>query len=184
MSVITRLTGQHSKRVQELAALRGDMFRLAYSWCHQSSLADDLTQEAMTRGLAKLHQLRDPNGLKPWVFRILVNVWRDYLRRQKPTDDIDNYVLTDDSSPEQHWARKTIQERVRAAVSSLPQGQRIVVSLVDLQDTSYAEAADILGIPIGTIMSRLCRARRTLAERLRDQEIPSVTPIHAKRSDS
>jgi len=159
------------------------MFRLAYSWCHQSALADDLVQDAMARGLTKLDQLRDPAGLKPWMFRILVNVWRDHLRRQKPTDDIDNYVLTDEDSPELHWARQTIQQRVRAAVSNLPQGQRIVVSLVDLQDTSYAEAADILGIPIGTIMSRLCRARRTLAERLRDQDIPSVTPLHAKRSE-
>ena len=183
MSVITRLTGKHGKLVEELANLRGDMFRLAYSWCHQASLADDLVQDAMSRGIAKIDQLRDPKGLKPWAFRILVNVWRDHLRRQKPTDDIDNYVITDDSSPEQHWARQTIQERVRAAVSKLPQGQRIVVSLVDLQDTSYAEAADILGIPIGTIMSRLCRARRALAEQLRDQEIPSVTPIHAKRSE-
>ena len=182
MGIISRFTGQQKLR-EQIAALRGDMFRLAYSWCHQANLADDLVQDAMARGLAKLDQLRDPQGLKPWMFRILVNVWRDHLRRQKPDDDIDNYVISDGDSPEQHWTRQTVQDRVRAAVSKLPQGQRLVVSLVDLQDASYAEAAEILGVPIGTIMSRLCRARRTLAERLREQEIPSVTPLHAKRSE-
>lgn len=182
MGIISRLTGQHKLR-EQIADLRGDMFRLAFSWCHQSALADDLVQDAMARGLSKLEQLRDPTVLKSWMFRILVNVWHDHLRRQKPHDDIDDYVITDETSPEQHWTRQTIQQRVRAAVSNLPQGQRIVVSLIDLQDTSYAEAADILGIPIGTIMSRLCRARRTLAEQLRDNDIPSVTTLYAKRSE-
>lgn len=166
---------------EQLAVLRTDCYRLAYSWCHSPSLADDLAQEAVTRGLAKLDQLRSPADLKPWLFRILVNAWRDHLRRQRPHDDIDDCILTDPTTPEQLHVRHTLKLRVREAISKLPQGQRIVVSLVDLQEASYAEVATILDIPIGTVMSRLCRARRTLSRLLLDADIAPVTQLHTKK---
>lgn len=170
---------------EQLAGLRPDLFRLAYSWCHNPALAEDLAQEAITRGIAKLEQLRNTEDLKPWLLRILVNTWRDHLRRQRPTDDIDDVVLIDSTTPEQLSIRHNMKQRVRDAISNLPQGQRIVISLVDLQEASYAEVATILDIPIGTVMSRLCRARKALSKALMETGISSsVTQLHTKRSES
>jgi RNA polymerase sigma-70 factor (ECF subfamily) len=181
----TGRTGKTQRLREQLAGFRMDLYRLAYSWCHNPTLAEDLAQEAITRGIAKLEQLRNPEDLKPWLLRILVNAWRDHLRRQRPTDDIDDYVLTDSTTPEQLSIRHNMKQRVRDAIATLPQGQRIVISLVDLQEASYAEVATILDIPIGTVMSRLCRARRALSKVLMESDInPSVTRLHTKRSES
>jgi RNA polymerase sigma-70 factor (ECF subfamily) len=177
-------TAKSQRLREQIAGLRTDLYRLAYSWCHNTALAEDLAQEAITRSLASLEQLRNPDVLKPWLLRILVNAWRDHLRRQRPTDDIDDYVLTDSTTPEQLSIRHNMKQRVREAISTLPQGQRIVISLVDLQEASYAEVATVLDIPIGTVMSRLCRARRALSRLLLETDPNPVTQLHTKRSES
>jgi len=100
------------------------------------------------------------------LFTILSNCWRDYLRQQKPTDDIDECVFTNDDTPELAQERQNITDIVQQAVAALPQGQRQVLSLVDLEGFSYAEVAEIVDIPAGTVMSRLNRARKALAEQL------------------
>ena len=63
---------------------RSKLVRVAYSWCHQRALADDLVQETLARAMEKCGQLRDPAQLEPWLFAILTNCWRDYLRRLRP----------------------------------------------------------------------------------------------------
>lgn len=104
--------------------------------------------------------------MNSWLFTILANCWRDYLRRQKPTDDIDECVFTDDDTPELVQERQNITDIVQQAVATLPQGQRQVLSLIDLEGFSYAEVAEIVGVPAGTVMSRLNRARKALSEQL------------------
>lgn len=156
-----------------LGECRAGLFRLALMWCHDRALADDLTQEALTKALARAHQLRDPDRLRPWLYGILVNCWRDHLRARRPNEDID--------SIEEHWlatedhcelaaSRSQLATRVRAAVARLPVGQRETLALVDLEECTYAEVAQILAIPIGTVMSRLCRARAALRETLADTQ--------------
>jgi RNA polymerase sigma-70 factor (ECF subfamily) len=76
--------------------------------------------------------------------------------------------LTDESSPETETDRRTVIGRVRAAVAALPAGQRQVITLVDLEGLSYVEVANVLKVPMGTVMSRLCRARRALRKTLLD----------------
>lgn len=164
MNLLHLLGADKGMRTQ-LKERRSRLYRVAYSWCHDRTLADDLAQEALTRGLARLHQLRDVAQLDSWLFKILHNCWRDCYRCQKGFQDVDeledyHYAHTD--TPEHLHARSQVVDRVRTAVALLPIGQRQVLTLVDLEEFSYNQVAEILEIPIGTVMSRLCRARQSL----------------------
>lgn len=153
----------------ELEAARPGLYRVAYAWCRDATLADDLVQEATAKALERGDQLRDPARLKSWLFAILSRCWHDQLRARHPHQDIDELgeeSLAVDSSPLDELERRQIVLRVRAAVARLPVGQRQVLTLVDLEEFSYAEVGEILGIPIGTVMSRLCRGRRALRDEL------------------
>ena len=120
----------------------------------------------MVKALRKGSQLRDIKALDKWLFGILANCWRDHFRRQKPTENLEDMILVDEVTPEHNHAQQHIVTHVRAAVSKLPEGQRQVLTLVDLEGFSYSEVADVLAIPIGTVMSRLCRARKQLGDEL------------------
>jgi RNA polymerase sigma-70 factor (ECF subfamily) len=164
MSLLFLISGETSLRSQ-LKERRARLYRVAYSWCHDRTLADDLAQEALTRGLARIHQLRDPAQLNSWLFKILHNCWRDCFRCQKGFQDLDeleDHHYAHDDTPENLHSRSQIVNRVRAAVALLPIGQRQVLTLVDLEEFSYNQVADILDIPVGTVMSRLCRGRQAL----------------------
>lgn len=159
------LFGRSDSRRRELEQSRTALFRLAYLWCHDRSLADDLTQETLAKAVVHAGQLRDPAKLRSWLYGILANCWRDHLRARRPTEDIDaieEHHLASEFTPEHAASQSQLAARVRAAVDRLPIGQREVLALVDLEECSYAEAAEILAIPIGTVMSRLCRARASL----------------------
>ena len=151
---------------KQLEEMRPRLFKVAYSWCHAADVADDLVQDTVIKAMRNANSLRDINKMKSWLFTILANCWRDHLRRQKPTDNIDECIFTDDDSPELAQERQNITDIVQQAVATLPQGQRQVLSLVDLEGFSYAEVAEIVGIPAGTVMSRLNRARKALSEQL------------------
>ena len=151
---------------KQLAEMRPRLFKVAYSWCHSHDIADDIVQDTVIKALRNVNSLRDIKKMNSWLFTILANCWRDYLRRQKPTEDIDKCIFTDDNTPELAQEKKNITDIVQQAVAALPQGQRQVVTLVDLEGFSYAEVAEIVGIPTGTVMSRLNRARKTLSEQL------------------
>jgi len=150
--------------VEQINASRVRLYRLAFAWCHDAVLADDLAQEALTRGLSRLEQLRESERLMSWLFAILNRCWIDHLRARR--DDLDDEILaelpSDLPGPDSHAERQQTVNRVRAAIAALPLGQRQVVTLVDLEELSYAEVAEVLAIPIGTVMSRLCRARGSL----------------------
>lgn len=166
---------------QKLEESRERLYRVAYAWCHDAGLADDLTQETLAKALSKAGQLRDMQLLHSWLFSILANCWRDHFRRLKNMDDldeIDEAKLVSDNNPEDEHARNQIVNRVRSAIADLPMGQRQVLTLVDLEEFSYNEVAEILEIPVGTVMSRLCRARKGLKEILIVQQQDWVkTPI-------
>ncbi len=156
------LFSQSRELRQSLEQSRVRLYRMAYAWCHNAALADDLAQEALTKALRKSNQLRDPKARDAWLFSILTNCYRDHFRRQRDMDNIDDVELSDETTPESHSGQQEVVVQVRAAIARLPQGQRQVVTLVDLEGFSYIEVADILGVPIGTVMSRLCRARNAL----------------------
>ncbi len=146
---------------QRIASSRDRLFRVALAWSGDPMTADDLVQETLEMALDKVHQLRDPERLHAWMYTIMNNRWRHclQLRRQRPACELDEIHLISDASPERANEQDALVLQVRTAVARLPQGQREVLTLVDLEGFSYQEVADILGIPIGTVMSRLSRAR-------------------------
>jgi len=158
---------RESREIRELLSRhRSQLLRAAQSWCGDAVLADDLVQETLVRALARHQQLREMEKLLPWLFQILNNCWREHLRRSRPTLDVDELVLANEDNPERSVRDEQLVVRVRRAIAELPMGQRQVVTLVDLAGFSYAEVAEVLEIPIGTVMSRLSRARLALKERL------------------
>lgn len=100
------------------------------------------------------------------------------MRRRKETVDVDDVELTGDMGPEQDAQRRDLVTRVRDAVDRLNDDQRKVLTLVDLMEFSYADVAQALDIPVGTVMSRLCRARARLKQMLKDEDLKSaVVPL-------
>ena len=167
---------------RRLEELRPRLYRLAYSWCHDAALADDLAQEALIKALARSEQLRDAQALESWLFSILNNCWRDHLRgRREFADiaDIDEAIVDEALSPEQRYASRQTVQRVRLAIAGLPIGQRQVITLVDIEECSYAAVAAILDLPVGTVMSRLARARQALRQHFMAEQTPQMTPQRA-----
>lgn len=159
-----RLLARH-----RLDTLRPRLLRLAYAWCHDRDLADDLVQETLAKALAHGGQLRDEKAMEAWLFSILNNCWRDHLRQRRDFSDIaelDEVIFDPAPGPEGRLASRQASARVRHAIASLPMAQRQVVTLVDIEECSYAEVAQILDVPVGTVMSRLARARQALKTRL------------------
>jgi RNA polymerase sigma-70 factor (ECF subfamily) len=167
-----------------IAEQRNRLYRIAYSWCHDEALSDDLTQETMTKALKKYHSLKNPDSLNCWLYGILANCWRDHFRRTREHEDIDSCVFTSDITPESEYNRQYITDTILTAVAELPISQRQTLTLVDLEGFSYAEVAEILQTPIGTVMSRLCRARKSLTTQLlnlktqsRDDQTPFLRRV-------
>lgn len=150
------------ERKDTLEGNRARLYRIAFAWTHNAALADDLVQETLAKAWQKHGQLRDPQAEEAWLFSILTNCFRDHHRRQRETEDIDELDIACDHCLETEHIRSELATRVRQAISRLPEGQRQVVTLVDLEGFSYTEVSSILAIPSGTVMSRLCRARAAL----------------------
>lgn len=169
MKLMERLCLANSQR-KRIAGARQRLFRTALAWCGDDMLADDLVQETLALGLQKAHQLRDPERLEPWLYSILNNCWKQYLRGQRYHDELDAQQPCESLPPEAAAGRLETVTRVRGAVAALPLEQRQVLSLVDLEGFAYCEVALILGIPIGTVMSRLHRGRKSLLGALEARE--------------
>lgn len=156
-------------RYRDLNRMRPRLYRLAYAWCHDPHLADDLVQDALSKAISTTSLLKEPRALECWLMSILNNCWRDFLRARKPHDDIDQWNESLESplpSLDEQYAEQQLSFQVRRAIGMLPLAQRQVLTLVDIEECSYAEVAAILGVPAGTVMSRLSRARFTLKESL------------------
>lgn len=145
---------------------RKRLYRLIYSWSHDPTLSDDIVQEALAKAIKNMKSLRDHDALDGWLLRILANCWKDHFRTHRNFENVDDLDLMHDETPERCYEKLDMVSSVRMAVAELPLGQRQVLTLVDLEGVAYAEVAYLLEIPIGTVMSRLCRARKALANRL------------------
>lgn len=168
---------------KRIEAMRPKLYRMAYAWCHDADLADDLTQEALTKALSHSDQLRESEALGAWLYSILNNCWRDHLRSRRQFDDVDELdelIFDPRPGPEGDYERHQTCHRVRTAIASLPLAQRQVLTLVDIEEYSYADVARILNVPVGTVMSRLSRARLALKSQLLAQE-PTRLGRHMRR---
>ena len=172
---------QQRELKQRIADNHKRLYRTAFSWGHDPDLASDLAQETIVKALKRLGQLREPKKLDSWLFGILINCWRDHFRQQREMIDITEVDLLHEDTPEKLKQRHDLVSNVRQSIARLPEGQRQVVTLVNLEGFSYAEVAEILDIPVGTVMSRLSRARSTLSESLLNYKTnQDVYPTRAK----
>jgi RNA polymerase sigma-70 factor (ECF subfamily) len=147
---------------RQIETLRPRLYRLAYGWCRDPHTADDLVQDTLERALTRLSNLRDQERLEVWLVRIMHNRHLDLIRARRDHDPIEDAGLAAGATPEAETEQEQVARRTRAAVAQLPPDHRHVLLLVDLQEFTYAEAAAALGVPIGTVMSRLSRARARL----------------------
>ena len=145
-------------------------YTLARYLLHDASEAEDATQEAILRAVRYFHTLRSDADARPWLLAI---VRREcYGGRQKRLDtlafdDVPELQLVDQAAqPDRVADRSILQQRIREAVAALPDVLRETVILRELQQCTYDEIATITDVPLGTVMSRLSRARARLAEAL------------------
>jgi RNA polymerase sigma-70 factor, ECF subfamily len=147
---------------QEMVALVPQMHTFARSLCRDGARADDLVQEALARALANIERFRPGTNLKAWLFTIVRNEHYSQLRRRKfEAQGVDTDLLPEPSVPPDHDGDLELRDLNRA-LGKLSAGQRTALILVSASGFSYEEAAKICGCAVGTIKSRVARARDTL----------------------
>ena len=167
-SVVSRVTPASARFSDQLIAVLPRLRRFAAGLTRSASEADDLVQAACERALAREHQFQEGTRFDSWMFRIVQTIWIDQLRARdirKEDGDIAEERLGSDEPVRRVEARLALAE-VRRAVSLLPPDQRSTLMLVTVEGLSYKQAAEVAGVPIGTIMSRLARARIALQQLL------------------
>lgn len=151
------------------------LYRSAYRWTGATDRAEDLVQELLVRLYPKLDELRSLDRVRPWALRVMYRIFVDQLRRERSSpvrygtedettgqaDDGDT-LLDPTAGPEDLLEQELTQARIVAAWDELGEEHRMVLSMHDIEDYSLPEVAQIMDVPLGTLKSRLHRARARL----------------------
>ncbi len=164
---------------REVLPLLPNLYSAALRMTRNPADAEDLVQETYLRAYRGFSGFEEGTNLRAWMYRILTNTFiNSYRKKQREPvtvqeDDLDEWYLYDklgesgvEPSAEAEVIRSMPDEDVQRALEALPEGFRLAVLLADVEGFSYKEIAEILGIPIGTVMSRLHRGRRALEKAL------------------
>lgn len=164
---------------------QGLAYSLAYRTLQEDAAALDALQDSFLKAYRALHQFHG-GSFKSWLMRIVVNTCYDVLRssRHRLTDSLDDLPVDEDhavqlidpaASPQEHVERLELNGWLEAGIKALPDDQRIVLVLCDVHGYSYEEIADMVDLPMGTVKSRLSRARTRLRDYLlrRPELLPS-----------
>ncbi|MEM1385231.1 MAG: RNA polymerase sigma factor [Pseudomonadota bacterium] len=149
-----------------LAILVPRLRRFALALCGNRDEGDDLVQTACVKALDRAAQFQPGTRLDSWMFRIVQTTFLDERRkatrrgRQAPPEVLD--ALSDEGADARRRDDRLLIARIRTEIAKLPEEQRLVIGLVAIEGYTYQETAGILDIPIGTVMSRLARARARL----------------------
>lgn len=157
---------------QQLVAMLPRLRRFARGLTRSPEEGDDLVQSACERALARRDQFEAGSRLDSWMYRIVQNIWIDSRRRQKKEALVlDPALLAEQAVPVGTGTPEDglYLAQVRQAVAGLPEEQRVVLMLVSVEGASYKDAAQILDLPLCTVMSRLSRARLALGRALENR---------------
>ncbi len=159
--------------------------RFAYALTGDQDKGDDLVQETCARALSRLKQWEPGTRLDSWMFRIAQNIWLDQRRAHKvrgDSVDLDQaYDVAGDDGRDIAETQLTLNE-VSKGIAELPADQQVLIALVCVDGLSYKEAAEVLEVPIGTVMSRLARARAVLFEKAnRNQQTAPLINLESRR---
>lgn len=168
----------NSARHDQLAMLRPHLVAYARAIGAQTADAEDLVQEAILRALSASTAPAAPEDLRPWMFRVIRNLHLDERRKLK--------VRAEYSARQERFSEERLTVRtdplasilVRQALGALTSDHREILFLVDVMEMRYSEAADVLGVPEGTVMSRVSRARRAMLDQL---SRTNVEPLRSRR---
>ena len=164
--------------LQQIEAEIPRLRRYARYLRREADHADDLVQECLVRAIAKLHTWQPGTNLRAWLFVILRNCHINEIRREQRTDSLDD-TPTDEPSLTTPGSQETsvALSEVRKAYLSLSEEHREVLLLVAIEGLQYEEAAVILEVPLGTVRSRLSRARQALRQALESGRGAITAPI-------
>jgi RNA polymerase sigma-70 factor, ECF subfamily len=186
-----RLAQQARDRIrfeEEALELSDQVYRVARRLTGSREEAEDLVQQTYERAFRAWRQYTPGTNLRAWLLRILTNLNIDRGRRQQrapQTTSLDNEAgdyflynklesqLPDENPDEERVLERLSQDSIVDALADVPHDFRDVIVLVDIGEFAYADAAQILDIPIGTVMSRLHRGRRILKKNLADKAVPA-----------
>ena len=174
-----------------------DVSRFAYSLTRDSDEADDLVQDTYLRAFRAWSSFTPGTNIRGWLFTICKNTFRRRFKREKLRVEIEREGGDDDAMPivmsqigatrrglGDLFDRLDVRPALAAALDELPDLFRAIVQLVDIEGLSYQEAADVLEVPVGTVRSRLFRARRRLQEALLVQAADMGLTSAIERSES
>ena len=160
---------------QVVSAYYESLYRFALSLTHREADACDLTQETFQRFAEKGHQVRDPSRIKTWLFTTLYREFVDAVQSESRFTPFDPGAADQQQPAPVPAPGKRIDEMAaREALLRLEEPYRSALTLFYLEDHSYKEIADILGVPIGTVMSRISRGRELLRQRFEGKPAPAI----------
>lgn len=190
---MTSRTGQnrHEWFAREVETLLPRLMGTALRLTRDRTDAEDMVADAVATGWSKLDKLDDPTALGPWLCRILTNAFISGQRRPAARAETEPYLevagegdesfslferlhqpfLLWQANPERDFLNRLLREELEAAIDALSEPFRVVIVLVDVQGFSYREASEALGLPVGTVRSRLARGRSRLQEALWTQAV-------------
>lgn len=152
---------------RELVELLPRLRRFASVLTRSHDDAEDVVQAAVERALRHADSWQQGSRLDSWLYRIMQNLWRDELRaHRRRAEPLESHADLAGADGRDVTTRHIQSNEARLALEELPEDQRVVIALVVLDGMSYQQTADILEVPVGTVMSRLARARARLAANL------------------
>ena len=142
------------------------LYRYAYRLSGSSADAEDLTQESFCKAQLNFSQLRDPKRAKPWLFSILRNAYLHRVRAERQQPVVSLEAVGDLAGPLPEALPEIDPERLQQALNELPESFRTPIILYYFEDFGYRDIAEQMDLPLGTVMSRLARAKAHLRSRL------------------